>query len=173
MGLRSLFADRLFKIGDGAAAIRLLVDALASESITRRDYELLYDQLLGYQEAGAGHVAVDIYKLADAPVIDEFAAAFASDPAETARTQISAWADGAPIAGGLLGGSVTYGRTFVIGSAIRYCDQLITDIENARVALGDIPVESIPRYRRGGRNNWVYMQPDRDYLATPPQAEGE
>ena len=102
-----------------------------------------------------------------APTVEEFAAAFRADGAQEARGQIAAWAVGRPMAGGILGGSAAYGRTFEIGNAIRYGEQLLSDIENARVALGDAPRESIPRYYRGGSSNWVYLEPQRDYEATP------
>jgi len=104
---------------------------------------------------------------APAPTLAEFASAFRSDGAKEARAQIAAWVEGKPMAGGILGGSASYGRTFEIGNAIRYCEQLLSNIENARVAVGDAPLESIPRYYRSGSNNWVYMDPQRDYLATP------
>ncbi len=103
---------------------------------------------------------------AEAPTIEQFASNFNADHSKTAREQLAAWAAGKPLSG-LVGGNVQYGRTFEIGRAISYCEQLITDIENARVALGDIPPQAIPRYRRGGGRNWVYMEPQRDYYATP------
>jgi hypothetical protein len=108
---------------------------------------------------------------AQAPTVEDFAAAFRADSAKDARAQIQAWAGGKP-QGGVLGGSVSDGRTFEIGNAIRYCEQLLTESENARVGFGDLPVESVPRYYRGGSNNWVYMEPQRDYLATPLSATG-
>ena len=57
------------------------------------------------------------------------------------------------------------GRTFEIGNAISYCETLLTDVENALVALGDLPPERIPRYSRGGASNWVYLDPTRDFFA--------
>jgi hypothetical protein len=100
----------------------------------------------------------------EAPTLDEFARAFSSDSVRGAREQLAAWAAGKPLAG-LVGGSPAYGRTFEIGHAINYCEALLTDIENALVALGDIAPERIPRYSRGGENNWVYMEPERNYFA--------
>jgi hypothetical protein len=108
---------------------------------------------------------------AQAPTIEEFAAAFQADRGKDARAQIQAWAAGKPL-GGILGGSVSDGRTFEVGNAIRYCEQLLTESETGRVGFGDLPVESVPRYYRGGSNNWVYMEPQRDYLATPLSATG-
>lgn len=108
----------------------------------------------------------------EAPTLVDFAAAFSTDQAQEARSQLVCWADGKPLPGGLMGTSFAYGKTFEIGNAIRYCEQLLTDIENARVALGDLPLESVPRYQRGGSNNWVYMDPQRDYLATPLCPQG-
>jgi rhamnogalacturonyl hydrolase YesR len=108
---------------------------------------------------------------AQAPTIEEFAAAFQADRGKDARAQIQAWAEGKPL-GGILGGSVSDGRTFEVGNAIRYCEQLLTESETGRVGFGDLPVESVPRYYRGGSNNWVYMEPQRDYLATPLSATG-
>lgn len=99
-----------------------------------------------------------------APPLDEFARSFASDGVRGPREQLAAWASGKPI-GGLVGGSPPYGRTFEIGNAISYCESLLTDIENALVALSDIAPERIPRYGRGGEHNWVYMEPPRSYFA--------
>ena len=79
---------------------------------------------------------------------------------------MAAWAAGKPTSP-ILGGGAEYGRTFNVGAAINYCEQLLTDIECARVALGDIASEAIPRYHRGGNSNWVYMDPQRNYYATP------
>ncbi|MHB8974079.1 MAG: hypothetical protein ACYC3X_27905 [Pirellulaceae bacterium] len=109
-------------------------------------------------------------EFAPAPTAAEFAAAFTSDAAADARAQIAAWLAGKPLAGGLLGGSPSYGRTFEIGNAARYCELLLSDIENARAAHGDMPLESVPRYQRVGNANWVYMDPARDFLATPLRA---
>lgn len=106
-------------------------------------------------------------EFAQAPTAAEFAAAFARDTAADARTQIAAWRAGEPLEGGLLGGSPAYGRSFEIGNAIRFCELLLSDIEYARAACGDLPLEQIPRYQRGGNANWVYMEPERDFLATP------
>jgi hypothetical protein len=94
---------------------------------------------------------------------DDFATAFAADRGQDARAQLAAWVEGKPLPG-ILGGSSSYGRTFEIGNAVSYCERLLTDIESGRVALGDLPPGSIPRYWRGGSNNWVYMEPGRDYL---------
>jgi hypothetical protein len=109
-------------------------------------------------------------EFAQPPTAAEFAAAFTSDAAADARAQIAAWVAGKPLAGGLLGGSPSYGRTFEIGNAVRYCELLLSDIENARAAHGDLPLESVPRYQRVGNANWVYMDPARDFLATPLRA---
>jgi hypothetical protein len=101
-------------------------------------------------------------QFAQAPTPADFGNAFAGDPYKGARAQLAAWAEGKP-QGGILGGAPEYGHTFEIGNAASYCEQLLTDIENARVALGDLPPSRIPRYYRGGSNDWVYMEPGRDY----------
>jgi hypothetical protein len=54
-----------------------------------------------------------------------------------------------------------------MGHAIRYCEQLLTDIEMGRVAAGDIAPERVPRYARSGNLNWVYLDPQRNFLETP------
>jgi len=87
-------------------------------------------------------------------------------PLKTAREQLAAWAAEQPLPG-ILGGNADYGRTFEIANAINYCETLLSDLEMGRVALGDLPLERIPRYARGGQNNWVYMDPARDFYATP------
>jgi len=99
-----------------------------------------------------------------APAVEEFAAAFRGDAAAGARDQLAAWSAGAPRSG-VLGGTVAYGRTFEIGNAVAYCEQLLSDVEGGRVALGDIAADSIPRYGRTGNSNWVYMDPQRDYVS--------
>lgn len=104
----------------------------------------------------------------DAPGIDHALSVFQADNCKSQREQLSAWAAGEPLSG-ILGGSDDVGRTFEIGNAISYCEALLSDIEMARVALGDLPVERIPRYARGGSRNWVYMDPPRDFYATPLQ----
>jgi hypothetical protein len=128
------------------------------EELRRRDQGPVYSDWRGVRLRS---------DFAQAPTLADFAVAYQTDEAAEARTQIAAWADGRPLAGGLLGGSPSSGRTFEIGNAIRYCERLLTDIENARVALGDLAPEAIPRYQRGGASNWVYLDPARDYLATP------
>ncbi len=105
------------------------------------------------------------------PTASDFAAQFQLDTTADARDQIAAWAAGHPRAGGLLGGSPAYGRTFEIGNAIRYCELLLSDIECARAAVGDLAPAQIPRYQRGGNANWVYLDPPRDYLNTPLRKE--
>ncbi len=104
-------------------------------------------------------------QFAQAPTPADFGNAFAGDPYKGARAQLAAWADGKPQSG-ILGGAPEYGHTFEIGNAASYCEQLLTDIENARVALGDLPPSRIPRYHRGGSSDWVYMEPGRDYYGT-------
>jgi hypothetical protein len=99
---------------------------------------------------------------AQSPALDEFASAFKADRGKAAREQLAAWAAGKALPG-ILGGAWEYGNTFEIGNAIGHCERLLTDIENARVALRDIPPEQIPRYARGGSNNWAYMEPIRDF----------
>ena len=102
----------------------------------------------------------------EAPTADEFAAVVQADHTTMARERLTAWLAGDP-APGLVGSSAHYGRTFNIQTAVSYCEQLISAIECARVALGDVPAEAVPRYARGGNNNWVYMDPPRHYFARP------
>jgi hypothetical protein len=101
---------------------------------------------------------------AQAPTVADFAAVYRGDPYQGARAQLAAWAEGRPQSG-ILGGSYDYGRTFEIGNAITYCGQLLSDLENGLVALGDLPPERIPRYGRGGSSDWVYMDPPRNFQA--------
>jgi len=103
-----------------------------------------------------------------APTLDEFANAFNGDHAKGSRERLAAWLAGEP-AKGIVGRSDHYGRTFSLQSAISYCEQMIGDIEDAQVALGDRSPESIPRYARGGNSNWAYMDPERHYYATTPE----
>lgn len=100
----------------------------------------------------------------EGPTVEDFAAAFRADHTKEARDRLAAWLAGEP-APGLVGSSDHYGRSFEIQNAITYCEQLLSDIEYAQVAFGDRPVESIPRYARGGNNNWVYMDPGRNFYA--------
>lgn len=100
------------------------------------------------------------------PTADEFAARFHGDPAREAREQLAAWVAGRPLPG-ILGGAPEFGRTFEVGNAIRYCETLITDIEDASVALGDLPASRIPRFGRGSASDWTYMDPPRDFFASP------
>ena len=102
----------------------------------------------------------------EAPTLQDFADYFNADRTSAVRSDLSAWLAG-EAAPGLVGGSDHYGRSFNIQYAISYCEQLINDIECAKAALGDIPADSIPRYSRGGNSNWVYMDPQRNYYATP------
>ena len=62
-------------------------------------------------------------------------------------------------------------RFFEIGNAIRYCELLLSDIENARAAHGDLPLESVPRYQRVGNANWVYMDPTFEAWWTDAQGQ--
>jgi hypothetical protein len=103
-------------------------------------------------------------EFAQAPTIDEFASSFAADSASSAREQLAAWAAGKPLPR-LISEDAPYGRAFSIGRAIDYCEALLTDIEHALVALGDLEIDRIPRYRRGGEHNWVYGAPQRNFLA--------
>ncbi len=104
------------------------------------------------------------------PTANEEAERFRRDLAKVAREQLAAWAEGKPKSG-ILGGSHEYGRTFEIGNAVSYCETLLSNIESALVALGDLPPERLPRYARGGIWNWTYMEPERDYFATPLAAQ--
>ena len=103
---------------------------------------------------------------AQAPAVEEFASVFRADHAAMARERLAGWLAGEP-APGLIESSSHYGRTFNIQNAIGYCEQLLSDIECARVALADLPADAIPRYARGGSRNWVYMAPTRHYFAGP------
>lgn len=111
-----------------------------------------------------------VQDFAQAPSLADFAAYFRGNAARDALNQIEAWQAGKPLSGGLLGGSATYGRTFEMGNAIRYCEQLLTDIEMGRVAAGDIAPERIPRYARSANLNWVYLDPQRNFLESPLSA---
>ncbi|MBI2298506.1 MAG: hypothetical protein HYU66_06055 [Armatimonadetes bacterium] len=102
----------------------------------------------------------------DAPALSNAVAAFGADYAKAAREQLAAWAAGKPL-GGIRGGGPEYGHTFEIGNAVSYCETLLSDLEMARVALGDLPPDRVPRYARGGASDWVYMEPQRDFYATP------
>lgn len=108
-------------------------------------------------------------EFAPGPALEEFARHFRSDAAKQARDALAAWAAGKP-GPALVGGTPEYGRTFEIGNAIGFCEALLTDLEHAAVALGDLPPAQIPRYARGGSNNWTYMDPQRDYFDTPAAA---
>jgi len=105
-------------------------------------------------------------EFADRPDAERFASSIRGDSAKAAREQLAAWAAGKPVSG-VLGGAPEYGRTFEIGNALSYCERLLSDIEFARVGLGDVPADSVPRYAWWGSNNWVYMDPPRDFYATP------
>jgi hypothetical protein len=108
-------------------------------------------------------------EFAQAPTREDLARVFQADTRKAARDQLAAWAAGKPVSG-IVGGSHDYGRTFEIGNAIGYAEGLLSDLEAAGVALGDIPIERLPRYSRGGGWDWVYMEPGRDYYATPLMA---
>ena len=101
---------------------------------------------------------------AAAPTPAEHAGWFTADRRKASREKLTEWTTEKPPAG-LLGGSHEYGRTFEIGSAIGHCSGLLTDVEHALAALGDIPPERIPRYARAGSSDWVYMEPGRNYLS--------
>ncbi|MCE5240770.1 hypothetical protein LLH23_20095 [bacterium] len=99
----------------------------------------------------------------EAPTVADRAAAYQADRAKGARDWLAAWAAGKPP----LNRDPEYGQTFDLGAAVSHCQNLIGDIENALVAFGDIPGERLPRYSRGHSNDWVWMEPQRDYYATP------
>jgi hypothetical protein len=107
---------------------------------------------------------------AQAPSREEFARSFQSDGARASRERLAAWAAGKPPTV-LVSGDRPYGRTFAIRRAIGDCEALLSDIEHARVALGDIPLEHIPRYQRGGEHNWAYIAPQRNFFADARQVK--
>ncbi len=100
----------------------------------------------------------------EAPTSQSFAHSFNADRVQQPRERLAAWLAG-KASPGVVGSSDHYGRSFNIQTTISYCEQLLSDIENAQVALGDRPAASIPRYAREGNNNWSYMEPGRNYFA--------
>jgi hypothetical protein len=105
-----------------------------------------------------------------APTRADFAAAFAKSPRGTIVAKLAAFAQGEP--GDLVTQHRDYGRCFNPNQALSYCGQVLDDIEAARVALGDYPPEWIPRYARWTGGCWAYMDPQRDYFATPLTGPG-
>ncbi len=102
-------------------------------------------------------------QFAQAPTVADFAAAFQADRTKAARDWLAAWAAGKPP----LNKAPEYGQTFDLGAATSHCQRLLADLENAAVALGDLPPERLPRYARGHSSDWVWLDPQRDYYATP------
>ncbi|MBM4091620.1 MAG: hypothetical protein FJ276_19660 [Planctomycetes bacterium] len=97
-----------------------------------------------------------------APTVADFAAQFHGGHAAIVA-KLSAFARGEP--GDLVSQHRDYGRCFNPDAALSYCEQLLDDIEAARVALGDHPPAWIPRYGRGGHGTWIYLDPPRDYFS--------
>jgi hypothetical protein len=106
-----------------------------------------------------------------APTPADFAAALARSPRGTVAAKLAAFAQGEP--GDLVTQHRDYGRCFNPNQALGYCEQVLDDVEAARVALGDYPPERIPRYARWTGGCWAYMDPQRDYFATPLTGQGE
>lgn len=102
-------------------------------------------------------------QFAQGPTVADFATAYQADRSKNSRDWLAAWAAGQPP----LNTAPEYGKTFDIGAAVTHCQALLRDLENAAVALGDVPIERVPRYSRGGSSDWTWMEPQRDYYATP------
>ena len=113
-----------------------------------------------------------------APTVGEFAKYFKDDQRAVERKILLTWAAGKPRPGLVhsFGGSIerppslvsAHGRSFSISGAIGGCNSLMNNVECARVVLGDLDPETIPRYaRRNGPDNWVYLDPPRNFCATP------
>ncbi len=113
----------------------------------------------------------------DKPAIEEFGQYFNADNHARARDALQSWVDGEPgpellrTWGGRFGRPAysLYGRTFEIGNAISFCSELLDDIESARVALGAIDADAVPLHYRSGSRTWVYMDPQRNFWASPKQ----
>ena len=100
------------------------------------------------------------------PSAADFKAQFDKSSRGTIVAKLTAFARGEP--GDLVTQHRDYGRSFNPNQALNYCEQILDDIEAARVALGDFPPEWIPRYGRWTGGSWAYMDPERDYFAIPP-----
>jgi len=68
--LRSLLADRQFKLGDLDRAIAILEEAVQDEDLRVEDYDLLYGQLMACVEARPVLDRMEVRKVARAPDID-------------------------------------------------------------------------------------------------------
>lgn len=106
-----------------------------------------------------------------APSAEDFATQFNKRPRTGIVAKLTAFARGEP--GDLVTQHRDYGQCFDPNQALGYCERLLDDIEAARVALGDFPAEWIPRYGRWTGGSWAYMDPQRDYFATPLAGQGE
>ena len=106
-----------------------------------------------------------------APSAAEFAAQFNKSPRGAVVAKLAAFARGEP--GDLVTQHRDYGSCFDPNRALGYCEQVLDDIEAARVALGDFSPEWIPRYGRWTGGSWAYMEPRRDYFATPLAVESQ
>lgn len=102
-------------------------------------------------------------QFAQAPVAADFAAAVQADRAQDARGWLAAWAAGKPP----LNSAPEYGKIVDTTTMVVHCQRLLADLENAAAALGDIPLERLPRYNRGHSSDWTWLEPQRDYYATP------
>jgi hypothetical protein len=79
------------------------------------------------------------------------------------------WLAGKP-AEELVSSSRDFGKQFRPMPAIRLAAALLDDIERARVALGDLPADHLPRYNPGVWGAWVYAFPTQDLYDLPRPA---
>jgi hypothetical protein len=100
------------------------------------------------------------------PTPERLAEAFRTARRDDTLSTLRDWLDGKP-ARRLVRENRDFGRQFNPMQALRLAADLMSDIEAARVALGDLPVESHPRTNPGVWGAWVYAFPDRDLYALP------
>jgi hypothetical protein len=79
------------------------------------------------------------------------------------------WLAGKP-AEELVGSNRDHGKQFDPMRAIRLAAALMDEIERARVALGDLPADRLPRYDPGVWGAWVYAFPKQDLYDLPRPA---
>ncbi|MBC8868774.1 MAG: hypothetical protein H8E44_05125 [Planctomycetes bacterium] len=106
-----------------------------------------------------------------APSVADYARQFNQSPRGAILEKLAAFARGEP--GDLVTQHRDYGWCFNPNQALNYCEQVLDDIEAARVAAGDFRPGWIPRYGRWPGGSWVYMDPGRDFLASPLAANNQ
>lgn len=94
---------------------------------------------------------------------------FRASRRETEVASIRDWLSGKPVAG-LVTPSRDFGLQFNPMEAVRLAARLMDDVEAGRVALGDIPAESQPRFSPGVWGPWVYAFPEVDLYDLPGPA---